>query len=273
MSEENLDQNAGNQDPEGGAVDWKSRITDEGLKSHASLEKFKTEQDLFKSYVNLEKLVGKEKLPVPTDKDGKEIWDAVYSRLGRPESPKQYKLPELKRPEGFPEADPKEIEGILAKAHELGLSNKQIGELYKGFMEGEFSKYNLHNEQKTQKRLDAETQLRKEWGKSYEEKVGKAKVVLNNFADDDIKKMVEEGLGNDPRFIRFLNNVAGKLSEDALGGKSSGLSMSPDEANAEIARIRGEAMTNPKHPLVNKEHPEHDMMVQKMSKLYHFANP
>ena len=275
MPEDNLDQGNGNQDQGGQVVtqDWKSSITDEGLKSHASIEKFKTPEDLFKSYVHLEKLLGKEKLPVPTDKDGKEVWDTVYARLGRPESPKGYKLPEIKRPEGYPEADPKDLEPILNKAHELGLNNRQIGELYKHFMEGEFSKFNQYGEATNQKRLDAETNLRKEWGKSYEEKIGKAKNVLTNLADDDIKAMVEEGLGNDPRFIRFLSNVAGKLSEDALGGKPAGFSMSPDEAKAEIARIQGEASTNPKHPLINKEHPEHDMLVAKMSKLFAFAHP
>lgn len=260
--------------PEAGgqSQDWRSGIAEE-FRGNPHLENFKSVDDLAKSWISAQKLIGKEKLPVPTDKDGKEIWDTVYSRLGRPESPKGYKLPELKAPEGFPVMDSKELEGILTKAHELGLNNKQIGELYKTFMEGEFGKWSQYGEEKANGRLNAETQLRKEWGKAYEEKVGKAKTVLNNFADDDIKQMVEEGLGNDPRFIRFLGNIAGKLSEDALGGKPSGFAMSPEEATSEIARIRGDAMTNPKHPLINKEHPEHDMMVQRMNKLYHFANP
>jgi len=191
--------------------DWRSQITDEGLKAHASLEKFKTPQDLFKSYTELERLVGKEKIPVPTEKDGKELWDTVYSRLGRPETPKGYKLPELQRPDGFPSADEKEMEGILAKAHELGLNNRQIGELYKWFMEGEFQKFKSFEEQRANKRAETETNLRKEWGKSYEEKVAKARGVLNNFSDPEVMQMVEEGLGNDPRFIRFLGNIAGKL--------------------------------------------------------------
>lgn len=258
--------------PETGGQDWKSELA-EDLRSNPHLENFKSADDLAKSWISAQKLIGREKLPVPTDKDGKEIWDTVYARLGRPESPKGYKLPELKRPEGYPDGDPKELEGILAKAHELGLNNRQIGELYKSFMETEFSKYGQFKEQRGQSQLDAETNLRKEWGKAYEEKILKAKAVLNQYADDDIRSMVEEGLGNDPRFIRFLGNIAGKLSEDAMGGKPSGFAMSPEEAKAEIARIQGEAMSNPKHPYVNKEHPEHDMMVQKMNKLFHFANP
>jgi hypothetical protein len=270
MSEENLDQNSGNQDPV--EVDWKSSITDDGLKAHASMDKFKTTQDLFKSYVNLEKLVGKEKLPVPTDKDGKEVWDMVFSRLGRPDTSKGYKLPELQKPDGFPEGDPKELEGILNKAHELGLNNKQIGELYQSFMEGEIAKYNQFTEAKETSRINAEKELRKEWGKAYEEKMNRVKGVLSKFADPDVMKMVEEGLGNDPRFIRFLGKVSSKLSEDGISGKPSGFAMSPEEANAEISRIKGEALGNPKHPLLNKEHPEHDAVVQRMNKLFGFAS-
>jgi hypothetical protein len=250
--------------------DWRSGVA-EDLRSNPHLETFKSVDDLAKSWINAQRLIGKDKLPVPTDKDGKEIWDTVYSRLGRPESPKGYKLPEVKRPEGYPQGDPKEIEGILAKAHELGLNNKQIGTLYQTFMESEFAKYQQFSEGKAESRLTAETTLRKEWGKAYDEKIGKAKQVLNNFADAEAMALVDEGLGNDPRFIKFLGNIAGKLSEDALGGKPAGFAMSPDEANSEIARIRGEASTNPKHPLINKEHPEHEMMVQKLSKLYQFA--
>jgi len=256
----------------GSSQDWRTGIA-EDLRSNPHLETFKSVDDLAKSWVNAQKLIGKEKLPVPTDKDGKEVWDTVYSRLGRPESPKDYKLPELKAPDGYPAADPKDIEGVINKAHELGLSNKQIAGLYQTFMEGEYSKYNQFNESRSQSRLNAETELRREWGRAYEEKILKAKQVLNTLADDNIKTMVEEGLGNDPRFIRFLGSIAGKLSEDALGGKPAGFAMSPDEAKSEIARIQGEASTNPKHPLMNKEHPEHEMMVQKMSKLFAFAHP
>jgi hypothetical protein len=258
--------------PEAGGQDWRTGLS-EDIRTNPHLETFKTPNDLAKSWINAQRLIGKEKLPVPTDKDGKEIWDTVYARLGRPDDPKGYKLPELQKPEGFPEFDAKEMEGLLSKAHELGLNNKQMGELYKTFMEGEIARYGQIKEGQGQSKLDAETNLRKEWGRAYEEKILKAKAVLNQHADDDIRTMVEGGLGNDPRFIKFLSNIAGKLSEDGIGGKAQGFAMSPEEAMSEIARIKGEAMTNPKHPYINKEHPEHDMMVEKMNKLFHFANP
>lgn len=270
--------NAATQTDAGGqgvvSSDWKTMIKDEGLRASASAGKFKTVDDLLKSYDHLERFVGKEKLPVPTDKDGKEVWDTVYSRLGRPDTPKGYKLPEIKRPEGYPQSDPKELEGLLNKAHELGLNNKQIGALYQTFMEGEIAKYNQYGEQTHQSRLDAETTLRKEWGKSYEERVGKAEQYINSqWNEKAIAKLKTAGLNNDPDVIMALYNSASKMSEDALGGKPSGFAMSPEEALSEIARIKGEAMTNPKHPYINKEHPEHDMMVQKMNKLYQYAHP
>jgi hypothetical protein len=59
--------------------------------------------------------------------------------------------------------------------------------------------------------------LKKEWGDKYQEHVEKGKMVLNRFADDDIKKMIETTrFGDNPQVIRLLANIAEKLSEDVL---------------------------------------------------------
>ena len=63
---------------------------------------FKTPADLAKSWVNAQKLIGKEKIPLPGEKATKEDWDVVFSRLGRPEKPEGYTLPEIEVPDDFP---------------------------------------------------------------------------------------------------------------------------------------------------------------------------
>jgi len=260
----------GNADTQQGA-DWKSSV-DEGLRSHPSLEKFKAPGDVFKSYVELEKLVGKEKLPIPTEKDGKELWDVVYSRLGRPAKADEYKLPDVKRPDGYPAFNPEEIKPILQKAHELGLNNNQIAGLYQSFMEGEISKYGQFKEQSETSKLNAETTLRKEWGSSFDEKLGVAKRVLNEYGGAESQAWAEQN-GNDPVLIKLLANVGKRLSEDGIGGKAASFSMSPEEANAEIRKIQGEAMLNPKHPYVDRSNPEHEVVMNRMKTLYAMAHP
>lgn len=62
-------------------------------------DKFNSVGSLAKSYLNLERMLSKEKMPIPTDNDGDEVWNQAYKALGRPESPKDYQAPEGIDPE------------------------------------------------------------------------------------------------------------------------------------------------------------------------------
>lgn len=254
-----------------GGGDWKTSVAEE-LRTNPHLTNFKSVDDLAKSWINAQKLIGKEKLVVPTDKDAPEVWDMVYNRLGRPEKPDGYKLPDLKRPDGYPVGNPEEMKEILTKAHQLGLNNKQIAGLYEAFMQGEFGKFQKLNEDSVITRKNAETELRRVWGNAFQERVQKAEAYVNTWSDAAREKLKASGLNNDPDIIQALYATASKMSEDGIGGKPSGFSMSPDEAKAEIARIRGEAMNNPKHPYVDRAHPEHEAIVKKMQTLFEFAH-
>ncbi|MEO5375942.1 MAG: hypothetical protein H7840_17075 [Alphaproteobacteria bacterium] len=45
----------------------------------------------------------------------------------------------------------------------------------------------------------------------------------------------------------------------------------PSQAKAEIARIRGEAASDPKHPYTNRRHPEYAALQNRMNELYTLA--
>jgi len=57
-------------------------------------DKFNSVGSLAKSYLNLERMLSKDKMPIPTDNDGDEVWDQTYKALGRPETPDGYEAPE-----------------------------------------------------------------------------------------------------------------------------------------------------------------------------------
>jgi len=262
-------QNADNQDQQNQQQDWKQGI-DESLRNHPSLEKFKDIKDVVKSYVEIQKLVGMDKLPLPKDlsKATPEEWATIFSRLGRPEKADGYKLPELQRPEGYPEPDLEETKALLNESHKLGLLPQQLAGLYEFFMKGEFAKFNKFTQDSEKERFDAETSLRREWGKAYEEKVSKAKALLVQYGGEEIKDFIEDW-GNEPAFIKFLANIASKMSEDALGGKPVGIIKTPEEAKVEIAKIMGDS----KHPYFDAQHPEHELAVKKMEDLHKQAYP
>ena len=71
-------------------------------------------QELGTAYQNLERLLGREKIPVPTSDDDEEGWERVNAAF-RPESPDKY---EFKRPEKLPEGMPYDED--MAQPTEIG---------------------------------------------------------------------------------------------------------------------------------------------------------
>ena len=78
------------QQPQEQQVDFQSLIP-EDYKEEKSLQNFSNMNDFVKSYLHSQKLVGADKIPVPNKMATDEDWNAVYERLGRPETPDGYK--------------------------------------------------------------------------------------------------------------------------------------------------------------------------------------
>jgi hypothetical protein len=250
------------------AADWRSGL-DVTVKEHPSLKNFKTPGDLARSWVEAQKLIGKEKLPVPGDKATQADWDLVFDRLGRPKDKEGYTLPEVKYPEGFPKPDDKFIDQFKSKAHELGLLPKQVEALYNWYSSEQVNEYNQFNQQRGDARGEAENFLRKKWGKAFEQNYSVAEQAVSKYGSETlINKLKQTGLNNDPDVIMFIADMAKNFSEDKIAGKAPGLTLSPDEATHEIAKIKGD----PKHPYWNKMHPEHSFAMQKMQSLFEMAH-
>jgi len=275
MAQDNLDPaNPGNLDPNGtdaetAVADWHSALPDE-VRNHPSVGKFKTPADVVKSYIELEKFVGKDKIPLP-GKDAKpEDWDVVWSRLGRPESPDKYQLPKLEGlPANFPQIPPEKMSEFLGIAHKAGLLPNQVSEVYSWFMKDTVNAMGHAEAARAEGMVKAEAALRKEWGKAYDQNVGTARKVLQTYGSDEIFQLMDSGLGNDPRVIKLFAEIGKRMSEDKLIGDHAQLTKSPDEANREIAKI----MANGKHPYFDLMHPEHDFAVAQVKELFEQAHP
>ena len=101
-------------------TDWKASLSDE-LRAEKSLENIKDVSSLAKSFIHAQKLVGADKIPVPNKHATKQDWDAVYKKLGRPETPDGYKF-------NLPEDQKVNEEGLKVfadHAHKLGLLPNQ----------------------------------------------------------------------------------------------------------------------------------------------------
>lgn len=256
--------NSGEQQQDNGG--WYDNL-DADLKNHPSIQKFSDPGKLAKSYVELEKLVGKEKIVLPKENATAEELSAFYNKIGRPEEVTGYETPEL-------EIDNQELlmkehtlEAFKAKAHELGLTKKQFAELYGFYHENGIASYNQLLEQQNQIRSKTENELRKEWGSAYEAKVDSAQKVVNQFFADAAKNPAFTHLANDKNFISSMAKLAESMGEDVIQGAKT-TTLTPSQAQSEI----NEMLSDKSNPLHDNSNPEHQAALDKFLSLQSLAN-
>lgn len=243
---------------------------DPDLKNHPSVKKFDDPAKLAKRYVELEKMVGKDKIVVPTEKSTPEEWAAFYNKTGRPEDITGYKTPELQIDERIKMNDTT-LEVFKKKAHELGLNNKQFSELYGIYHELGQNNLNSILQQQAEMKPKTETALRQEWGEAYESKIDGAQKALNAFFAGRLEKETEAAfnvLANSKGFIQAMSEIASKVGEDVIQGSSGSNTMTPKDAQSEINNI----LMDNNHPFHNNLHPEHTAAVEKFLSLQQMAN-
>jgi hypothetical protein len=244
------------------AKSWKEAIP-EDLRNDPNISKFTELEALAKSYVNATRMIGQDKVAVPNNNSTDDQWNEVYDKLGRPESPDKYQL-DIKS-EAVP-LDEGAIKSFAENAHQLGLNNKQaqgILEFYKNSMEGSAQQNQVDMETA---QANAEQELRKEWGRAYEDNIKKAGAVAKANMDANILDMqLKDGtrLGDHPAVIKGFANIANLMSEDKLVSTESENVSQGIDYDAEISKI----VNDRDGPYWNKAHPDHDKIVQKVFNL------
>ena len=246
---------------------WKDSISQE-FREDPNISKFTEIDALAKSYINATRMIGQDKVAVPNQNSTDDQWNEVYSKLGRPESPDQYKL-DVKS-EVVP-LDESTIKSFAENAHKLGLNNKQaqgILEYYKNSMEGSAQQAQIDTETA---QANAEAELRKEWGRSFDENIKKAGAVAKANMNPEILDMqLKDGtrLGDHPAVIKGFANIANLMSEDKMIGTGEDNSTSGRDLESEISSL----VNDRDGPYWNKAHPEHDKVVQQVFTLRTMLN-
>jgi len=256
--------------------DFKGSLPEEYREDPAA-DKFKSTGELFKSYKELEKLVGLEKIPLPKkDKAGNldpEGVKGVMERLGMPKESSGYKLEKVKIPEGV-KVSPERLEGVKGVYHKLNLLPHQADGVTQ-FMMDTLAKASAEQGQKAvADRQAAETELRTEWGAKYDQNISLAKKAMKAFADEKDISYIDQGLGNDPKLIRLFARIGDSMSEDQIDkGNVLDSTMTPAQAQAEISDIRNNKANPLNAILMNQLHPEHGKVLERLSDLYKMAHP
>ena len=249
MSEENVEQVA---QPEAGGTmletpaevaqggsgnDFLSTIPEE-LRDHPSLSPIKDVENLARSYVNAQKLIGADKIPMPVNPTDEDL-DRIYGRLGRPETAEGYEIP----------VDGNIVTEEVAKdyadvAHKLRLSPQQASGIleYYQSLAGQSEEAMAANDEKIMQ--DTELSLKREWGDDYGNKLAMAKEAVESFASTDMLEIrLADGtkVGNHPDFIKAFAKMAdfrhNMTSEDTVADAPMARTMNRQAAKNEIDAI------------------------------------
>ena len=214
-----------------------------------------------RSYITAEQLIGRDKIPIPKTP---EEWDAAYKRLGKPDSAELYVLPiDDSVDPALKEQLGKDAEWFRAEAHKLGLNEKQATALFSTFS-GRMLE-NISNIQTTgeTEKLNAEIQLRSEFGPAYEGKMILAGRALQELGGDELVKLVDaSGVGNHPVFIKASMKIGSMMAEDLGLDKNTGaLMQSKESIQEQVTTIQ----TSPEY--TDASNPAHKIAVEKVAKL------
>ena len=238
---------------------WKESISEQ-YRNDPNIEKFTEIDALAKSYINATKMIGQDKVVIPTNNSTEEAWNEVYDKLGRPESAEKYSLDAKSEVVNLDETA---IKSFAEQSHKLGLNNKQaqgILEFYKNNMEGTAQQAKIDTETA---QAQAEQELRQEWGRDFESKVKQAGALAKANINSEVLDMpLQNGtrLGDHPDIIRGFSKIASMMQEDKIVATESENVDTTKDLESEISAI----MNDKNHPYHIKGHPDHDKSVQQL---------
>jgi len=246
---------------------WKEGLPEE-FRSDPNMQHIIDVPALAKSYINAQKQIGADKIPVPGKHATEQDWQAIFQKLGNPSSIDEYQI-EVPEDAGF---DDDMLKSLKETAHKAGILPRQMNQLlsnYAAAQKVQSEEQSKKDEMAIQKGVD---ELKQEWGRAFDQEVGDAKQAIKYLNNADFNEWLDKsGLGNNPMLIKVFNKFGKLLKEDSIKGQSESGSgvMTPALAVQEINKIYG----NPEHPFFDRKHPNHNNAVDEMQQLNKMAHP
>tara|TARA_X000001382_G_scaffold128645_3_gene118811 strand:- start:136 stop:957 length:822 start_codon:yes stop_codon:yes gene_type:complete len=235
----------------------------EDLRTAPGMLKFKDVPGLAQGYVNLESMVGTDKIGLPQQSWTDSQWSDFYAKTGRPESFDEYSV---------------DLQNVLSDedsaafrqaAFEAGLAPRQVERLTK-YLNETSSKVQQGMETTSQEAYDVGiAQLQQEYGQAFDQRVKVSQNAAKTLLGEDGMQMFEapmaDGrlLGDYPEIIKMFAVLGEQMGEDKLIGETSELIMTPEQAKQELKDLM-----RPGTPYTDGGHPEHDAYVRKVEDLF-----
>lgn len=242
------------------AADWfkalpEGTVTDA---DHAMLERFKDVPSLAKGFVETKRMMGADKVSIPSEHDTDEERRDRFKKLGWPDSPDAYKLA---IPENAREVISEDLlKSFVQSAHENYLMPAQASNLWGKLVDLAVSGGQRSQSETKAKQATEMAELRKVWGNEWRQQVELARRVALTFApDEEAQERWMSALESDASVVRFLNAVGRVMSEDRLKG------MGPEGEGGDLQQRIKQLQEHPGYG--DREHPEHKKIIEEMNKL------
>jgi hypothetical protein len=261
----------------------------EDLRDSPSLKDIKSVGELAKSYEHAQHMIGGS-VRVPTEEASEEAWQdfygklssvpglvripsdtsseemqALFNKLGRPESPEGYTI------ELDPEVAPLiqgEVNEFTKIAHEAGLTKQQVDQLA-GWRIGEVEE---QMEAMAAQHQAAKESLQQKWGQDYDNRMRGAKAAARHYANEygeSFHELLNSPAGNHPALIEILSKLGESMQEsNSISSNSTpnGYGMTPAEAAEKLADFWNNAEMVEIYK--NISHPGHKALMAKIDNLY-----
>lgn len=226
---------------------------------------------LARGYLNAERLISSEKVPVPKDEQDQEAWERYYKAGGKPEAPDKY---EFRKPDSLPDGvtyDENMETWWRQSAHEAGLNKRQAARLYDKYAERFFAQLDLQTRGVGDEVRRGKLELQRDWGNEYEFRRQMATAEFNDMPETLQAHLTQVGLTRNPGFIKYLADARARTTGEleAKGARSPYGSMTPQMVTQKIADFRATHAT----ALSNANHPEHRLRLDEMTRLYQDLYP
>lgn len=267
----------GNQPP----ADWRASLPEE-LRSEKVFEAIKGKDwaeagpVLAKNYVHAQRLVGADRLTVPTDTSTPEEIASFRTKIGVPAKPEEYKY---NLPEGLKEdaLDKTRMDAWRKELHEAGIPAKAAERIMSRYLNEEHTA-RVEAEKAAEKQEQTWVlEVKSHFGDKFDEAMNYARLALRDFGSPALTKALDDsGFGNHPEVIKAFTMIGRKLADDTARGTSGGTRppgspLSKESAQAELNAFNRDE--GKQRALFDARHPQHANVVKERAELFKAAFP
>lgn len=242
---------------------------------HTALQPIKDVQNLAKSFIHAQSMIGADKIAVPGEKATPEQVAEFHRKLGWPEKPEAYKFDEKLIPDGLVPDKARMVKTVQSIMHKHHISEKAATGVYQEYVASMVEDAKAAKEADVKIQQDWVESIKKEYGPAFEQNVAIGTAALKKFGGEGVTKVLKAtGLGSNPDVVRMFVAIGKGLMDgkivDGAGNPMGGI-LAPSEAKAKIAELKGSTEFIKK--LYNKTEIGHEQAVKEWDELHKTAFP